>query len=229
MGFQNGWRGPNIVSDGLVLYLDAGSPNSYRPDFGTTWKDMSGFNNPGSLINGPTYNSANGGSIMFDGVDDYVSCGNSNTLQVTIGTVSAWIKTTNPGSGYRGIITKQLSWGFFAKDGVLMMYDWGSSVDRSTGVNIADGNWKNISLTFTETIGSPSNNAIMYLNGISIFTTTVKFLNNTVEVQLGRGGDTGGSTQLLNGTIAAAHVYNRILSPQEILQNYNALKSRFNL
>jgi len=106
MGFQNGWRGPDIVADGLVLYLDAGSPNSYRPDFGTTWKDMSGFNNSGSLINGPTYSSANGGSIVFDGVDDYIDCGNQASIQL-VGDMSilSWIKVTDF-SKFNGIVGK---------------------------------------------------------------------------------------------------------------------------
>jgi len=217
-----------IVTNGLVLNLDAANVKSY-PRSGTTWSDLSGNRNTGSLVNGPTFSSDSGGSIVFDGVDDYVSCGNSNTLQVTIGTISVWMKTTNPGSGYRAIIVKQYSWGLYTKDSVLMTYDFGSAQDRSTGINIADGNWKNVSMTFTETIGSPFNNAIIYLNGNSIFTASVKFLNNTLEVQLGSGGESGGSTQLLNGTIAAAYVYNRTLSPQEVLQNYNAQKSRFGL
>ena len=220
--------GSNIITNGLVLALDAANRRSYVPG-STIWNDLTRNRNSGSLINGPTFDSANGGSIVFDGTNDYVSCGNSNTLQVTIGTISVWMKTTNPGSSYRGIITKQSSWGLFTKDSILITYDWGGGGDRSTGINIADGNWKNISMTFTETIGSPSNNAIIYLNGSSILITTVKFSNNLIEVQLGRGGEAGGDTQLLNGTIAAAYVHNRALSATEILQNYEALKSRYGL
>jgi hypothetical protein len=69
MAFANGGR---IVTDGLVLSLDAGDRNSY-PGSGTTWRDLSGNNNSGSLVNGPTFNSANQVSILFDGVNDYVS------------------------------------------------------------------------------------------------------------------------------------------------------------
>ena len=94
MSFQNGWRGPDIVSDGLVLYLDAGSPNSYRPDFGTTWRDMSGFNNSGSLVNGPTYSTANGGNIVFDGINDRVDISHNSLYNFTTGlTISCWYKT----------------------------------------------------------------------------------------------------------------------------------------
>ncbi len=79
MSTVGNWRGPNIVKDGLVFYLDAGSPNSfYPPTAGATWKDTSGNGHIGTLTNGPTYDSANGGTIVFDGVDDYVST-NYNT------------------------------------------------------------------------------------------------------------------------------------------------------
>ena len=64
-----GWRGPNIVRDGLVLYLDAGSGTSYSLyTGGVTWRDISGNNNNGTLTNGPTLNSSNGGNIVFDGI-----------------------------------------------------------------------------------------------------------------------------------------------------------------
>ena len=69
MAFSYGWRGPNIVKNGLVLYLNAGSPNSfYSPTAGTTWKDISGLTNNGTLFNGASYSTADGGSISFDGI-----------------------------------------------------------------------------------------------------------------------------------------------------------------
>jgi hypothetical protein len=63
--------GPRVVTDGLVLALDAADTNSY-PGSGTTWNDLSGNGNTGTLTNGPTYSSDNGGSIVFDGTNDYV-------------------------------------------------------------------------------------------------------------------------------------------------------------
>ena len=215
-----------IVKDGLILDLDAAKRDSY-PSSGTVWNDISGFQNNGTLINGPTFNSSNGGSIVFDGVNDYVSCGNNSNLQIEQGTISAWVKTTSPGAGFRGIIKKQNNYGLFTNDSVLVTYDWGNTQIRSTGINIADGTWKNIAMSFTTNTGTPSNNAIIYLNGSAILTTTIKQSNNTVEVQLARGGVSAGSTQLLNGNISTGLVYNRALSATEILQNYNATKSRY--
>ena len=62
---------PSLVMNGLVLALDAANPKSY-PGSGTTWTDLSGRGNTGTLTNGPTYSSANGGSLVFDGTNDYV-------------------------------------------------------------------------------------------------------------------------------------------------------------
>ena len=69
------FAGPEIVEDGLVLALDAGNTKSY-PGSGTTWTDLSGNGNNGSLVNGVGYNSGNLGSLSFDGVNDYVNFGN---------------------------------------------------------------------------------------------------------------------------------------------------------
>ena len=68
--------GPKIVTDGLVLCLDAADQNSY-PGSGNTWYDLSGNGNNGTLVNGVGYNSGNLGSLVFGGVDDYVNCENT--------------------------------------------------------------------------------------------------------------------------------------------------------
>ena len=78
------FTGPNIITDGLVLALDAANSRSY-PGTGTTWSDLSGNGNSGTLTNGPTFNSGNGGSIVFDGVDDNISF-SGNTFNYSPGT-----------------------------------------------------------------------------------------------------------------------------------------------
>jgi hypothetical protein len=220
----------NIVTSGLVLNLDAANPRSYLPPYnGTTWFNLASSSTNGTLTNGPTYNTSNGGSIVFDGVDDYVSCGNNATVQINQGTISTWVRTSSPGSGFRGIITKQNNYGLFTNDGVLVTYDWGNNQTRSTGTNIADNNWKNVAMSFTTNTGTPSNNAVIYLNGSAVLTTTIKILNNDVEVQLARGGLFGGSTQLLNGRIAQTQIYNRALSASEVNQNFQGTRARFGI
>ncbi len=219
----------NIVRDGLVLYLDAANTKSYVSG-STIWNDLSRSRNNGALINEPTFNSANGGSIVFNGTDEYVNCGNASSLQSTIGSVSAWVKTTTPGSFYRSIIAKQNSWGLFIKDSILITYDWNAAADRTTGINISDSTWKNVVMTFTETTGTPLNNVIIYLNGTPVLTTTVKYANNNINLEIGRGGSLGGgNVQFLNGNISQALLYNKVLTSTEVLQNYNATKTRFGL
>ena len=73
-------RGPNIVRDGLVFAVDAANPTSY-PGSGTIWKDQTVNQNNGTLTNGPTFDSGNGGSIVFDGSNDYVDCGNIDDIK----------------------------------------------------------------------------------------------------------------------------------------------------
>ena len=221
---------PKIVTDGLVLYLDAANTRSYVSG-STTWNDISRSGYNGTLVNGPTFNSGNGGNIVFDGSNDYVTFLNNSTLQINTGTVSVWFKTTNAGSGFRSIIAKQFNYGLFTSDNILITYDWSVSVVRSTGINIADNTWKNIILSFTNNTGSPSNNANIYLNGINVLTTTIKV--NTaylVELEIGRGGTIPtGNNQYINGNIAQTSIYNRALTAAEVLQNYNTTKSRFGL
>ena len=93
--------GPEIVKSGLVLYLDAGNQNSY-PGTGTTWTDISRNNNNGTLTNGPTFNSENGGSIVFDGTNDYVSTALTSTNSFTW---NVWYKTNTVSNGFRNIIS----------------------------------------------------------------------------------------------------------------------------
>jgi hypothetical protein len=215
----------SIVTSGLVMLYDAGFTPSYSTS-GLTWYDLSYSGNNGTLTNGPTYSSSNGGSIVFDGTNDYVNCGNSASVQINQGTISAWVKTSSPGSSTRGIIAKQGNYGLFTIDGVLIAYDWGNSSTRTTGINIADGTWKNVTMTFTTNTGSPSNNAIIYLNGTAVLTTTIKYLGDSVELQIGNGGIV---SQYISGNIAGASLYNRALSATEVLQNFNALKGRYGL
>jgi hypothetical protein len=89
MGF---YRGPHIVTDGLILSLDAANNKSY-PRSGTTWNDLSGNGNNGTLVNGPTFSSANGGSIVFDGTNDVVSTTLVQTFVNEL-TVETWYRGT---------------------------------------------------------------------------------------------------------------------------------------
>lgn len=219
------YGGPEITTSGLVLCLDTANSKSY-PGTGTAWTDLSTQGNNGTLTNGPVYGSANNGSIVFDGVDDYVACGNNSGLNINTGSILAWVKTTSPGSSYRGIIVKQSNYGLFALNGTLVTYDWGNNLGRSTAQRIDNGRWNFVAMSFSNNIGTPSNNAIIYLNGASVLTTTIKYLNNNQSVEIGRGSI---NIQQINANISNVMVYNIVLSANEILQNYYALKGRYGL
>lgn len=231
MGFQNGWRGPDIVSDGLVLYLDAGSPNSYRTDFGTTWKDMSGFNNSGSLINGPTYSTANGGSIVFDGTNDYsptalINNGTNNT------TNTIWYKWNgvnqlrvlsylgDSGTSGMGLLINDGS-GAPTGSRVSVLYGgaYFNAIDTGTtsGVLVSDV-YTQISVTRDSTTTK------LYQDGVFLGSTTrtPNANNSNLNFSLGH-------TLFAAGAVAITMFYNKALSASETLQNYNAQKSRFGL
>jgi hypothetical protein len=215
-------RGPKIVTSGLVLALDAADKLSY-PGTGTTWRDLSGNNNTGTLINGPTFNAANQGSIVFDGTDDYVNCGNGASLKLTSGTVNVWMKTTSTSVAYQGIVVKALNYGIYNYGGNLLLYDWGTGTNRNSGISISNGNWRFITLTFSN--NSP-NNATVYINGVLVYTTTMYKTSDDYNLGISTGGD---GSQLLPGTIGVVQIYNRVLSVTEILQNYNITRARYGL
>jgi hypothetical protein len=236
------WNGPSIIKDGLLIYLDGNSPNSYSKTLkGTTLKDISGNGNNGTLVASPTYDSTDG-FFTFNGTTQYINCGNSSNLQITEGSVSTWIKIPVTGNaGFRGIITKQNAWGLFAIDRVLCAFDWGNYLNtaplniangiRSTDVNLGTNTWTNVAMTFTQTIGTilpgpPNNNVVIYVNGSPVLTTTTLHVDHTASIQFAWANFTG---QYLSCNLAQGLVYNKALTQEEILNNYNVTKSRFGL
>jgi hypothetical protein len=244
MGLNHGWRGPNIVKDGLVLYLDAGSPNSYQGT-GTTWKDISKVNqNNGTLINGPTFNSANGGSIVFDGIDDYVILPSGITLGTVSFTVSCFLKYTIPiSNNFRDIINnRNISTAF---SGFLLTTDFNSrngkirvqlnstttvSSFTSTGSkNIADNNWNQVVIV----VDRITNVMTFFVNGVqegnSFDISSIGDISPGSNLQIGGDLAFNNTQAWFPGNISTTQVYNRALSAQEVLQNYNTTKGRFGL
>jgi hypothetical protein len=208
-----------IVSDGLVLYLDAANTRSYSGS-GTSSNSLVGGIGA-TLVNGVGFTSSNNGAFTFDGSNDYINFGNSSAVQQSSGTLSAWAKASSPGGGYRGIIAKQGAYGLFYTDSVLVAYDWAADAPRSTGVNIADNTWKNVVLTYQSGV---SNGTRIYINGVSVLTTTI-----TIGSQIANlfGGAEANAGQYAACQISLFNMYNRALTAQEILQNYNATKGRY--
>jgi hypothetical protein len=208
-----------IVSDGLVLYLEAANTRSYSGS-GTSSNSLVGGIGA-TLVNGVGFTSSNNGAFTFDGSNDYINFGNSSAVQQSSGTLSAWAKASSPGGGYRGIIAKQGAYGLFYTDSVLVAYDWAADAPRSTGVNIADNTWKNVVLTYQSGV---SNGTRIYINGVSVLTTTITVLNQTGNLF---GGAEANAGQYAACQISLFNMYNRALTAQEILQNYNATKGRY--
>lgn len=211
--------GPKIVKDGLVFQIDSAVPRSYSGTGLTAYGLVGGIG--GTLVNGVGFTTANNGAFIFDGSNDNINFGNLSDLQVLNGTVTAWVKTSSPGAEYRGIIAKVNNYGLFYLNSVLVVYDWGTSTPRSTGVNLADGNWKNVAMTFQSGV---SNGTIIYINGSPVLTTTISWVNNSYNLY---GGAEVNGNQHSNCSGSIFSLYNRVLTAQEVLQNYNATKGRY--
>jgi hypothetical protein len=212
---------PSIVLDGLVSYIEAANKIFY-PGSGTGTTGL--VNTLSCSLNGGVgFSSGNLGFFTFDGSNDYLDFGNSASVGLINGTISAWVKASSPGGGFRGIMAKQYAYGLFYSDSVLVAYDWGGSATRSTGVNIADGNWKNVVMSFQSAVSNGTN---IYINGSLSLTTTITWVNNTQNLY---GGAEVSANQYAACSGSIFSLYNRVLTGAEILQNYNATKGRFGL
>jgi hypothetical protein len=212
---------PRIVSNGLLMYIDAANTRSYSGSGNTALGLITGID--GTLVNGVGFTTANNGAFTFDGSNDYINFGNSSAVQQSSGTLSAWAKASSPGGGYRGIIAKQGAYGLFYTDSVLVAYDWAADAPRSTGINIADNTWKNVVLTYQSGV---SNGTRIYINGVSVLTTTITIFNQINNLF---GGAEANASQFASCQVSSFKMYNRVLTATEVLQNYNATKKRFGL
>mgnify|MGYP000399706652 CR=1 FL=1 len=210
--------GPRIVKDGLVFDVDAAAIRSYSGSGITANGLVAGLG--ATLVNGVGFGTTNNGYFIFDGSNDYINAGNDTNIQISSGTISAWARTSSAGGGFRGIVAKQFAYGIFYNDNVFVAYDWQASATRSSAINIADGSWKNVVLTFSGGTGN------LYLNGSLVSTHTYNISNNLSNLFIGAEAN---ANQYAACNIAQVLVYNRVLSVQELLQNYNATKRRYGL
>lgn len=222
---------PNIVKNGLVFCMDAGNGKSY-PGSGTTINDLVSPSSVGTFVNGPTFDSGNGGSIVFDGVDSYVSSlFTINTI--TNVTIQCWvfIPDTNEkgsfvriGSGGDGysIGVGQNTFDNSGNEiiGLFPVIRW---IDTNTTYGTG---WKFVTLIL-DASSVPS----IYLNTTLIGSYPgANPISPTAGLYLGRTvGNEAGTPRAFGGRIAIATVYNRILSVPEITQNFNANRKRFEI
>ena len=225
--------GPRIVTDGLVLCLDAGNGKSY-PGTGTNWYDLLGNNN-GVLINGPVYNQSNRGILNIDGTDDRIDIAYSSTnfINANFTWILWFIGLPNnngpmPIFGYGSGAWPRLGirynnyWIFsqYGSDGTGNIDVYFSAVGSNT-------KWYCLAITADYT-----NRTIKtYTNGVLSNTTNNwrDSTGNTGNLGLGRAGSTSWPNAVLSGSVASFSIYSRALTSSEILQNYNATKGRFNL
>jgi len=237
---------PRIVTDGLILCLDAANKRSY-PGAGTTWTDLTANKNNGTLTNGPTFDSANGGSIVFDGNDDYVGLGTSiqNAIISTQSySIVTWIyPTVDPSdSGFianyngnaakssrNGVALRRLSNGRIRNiindsgDGNYIAID---SASNSCPVNT----WSHVVCTWNG--GSTSSSLDIYINSQSSIGNSLDagsfndLKSSALEMRIGRVQFLSSSPHF-TGNVSLVQIYNKVLSEQEIKQNYLATKGRY--
>lgn len=163
-------------------------------------------------------------SFTGDG-GSYATMGNHARYQVNNGTLSAWVRTTTPGSSYRGIIVKQSAYGIFLANGLLYSYNWATSGVIATSTNLADGSWHHVAMSFQSGV---TNGTILYADGVPVLTTTITVSNQASPLNLATGFG-GGSGQTINGSIDDARMYNRVLSATEIANLAQSYDSQINL
>lgn len=220
---------PKIVTDSLALALDAGNIKSY-PGTGTTWYDISGRNNNGTLANGPTFNSANGGSILFDGVNDYILLPANSGFQPSTGlTMEVWFKSLGSNGKTQGLLYLNYGTGIRLDTAGTIhtrVNSSGSLQQFSTTAAYFNGLWNHAIVTVTSpTVKVYVNSnltdqfSVLY-DGSSPFNTSIGGVGTDINDSANRG---------FYGYLSVARAYTKVLSAAEVQQNYNATKGRFGL
>ena len=225
---------PDIVTNGLVLNLDAGNPYSYySPTSGTTWTDVSGNGNNGTLVNGPSYSN---GAITFDGVDDYASltAGGMTSFGTGDFTISAWVyfNTVSGLTNYRTILSTYTT-GTSASDYIFGLYTTGTpnfqmyvaGINTNGSTVLTTGRWYNL-------VGSRISGIVsLYVNNVLDNTPTSApgSINDSIAPRIGMVPGAS-QTGYFGGLISNVLVYkNKGLTQAEIAQNFNALRGRYSI
>ena len=231
------YYGPRIVSNGLVLCLDAANKRSY-PGTGTTWTDLSGNSNNGTLTNGPTFSAGNMGSILFDGTNDYAVVNPVSAFNIYC--ISMWFKPTtiiNSVSAATTLIHFKTSTykyiGFgpvtnrVANEYITIVQEPG---DKRTAVNdggsLSAGTWYNIVFNYESSQYNIYINNTLKSTTIGSSTGNVPLITDPDFIYLNSYEGTSG---YLDSSLSMCMIYNRALTAAEMLKNYNATKGRFGL
>ena len=207
---------PVVVTDGLIMYVDAANPRSY-PGTGNTWYDLSGYRNNMTLVNGVGFSSVNGGVLQTDGTNDYIIL-NPFDIRFTNHTIMG-------ASRYSGATRGRI---FSTMGGNWLLGHWNNYIrsywangDVRLAVDAGDTNW----YISTAVENYSSDLWTLYSNGSQVITNS----NGSAGPDGFSFGAWSGSSEPSTAEISFFMVYDRLLSAQEILQNYNSLKKRFGL
>lgn len=206
---------PSIVTDGLIVYLDATKSSSY-PGSGTVWYDLSGNGNDATLYSGVAYSASNGGALVFDKVNDYAQ-GNLNpniTVNSVFSTIT-WINASSVASGQHLTNIKGISQ-FYVLSGKLGTYAYGNV----SGGTVYSNGWYMASM-----LRKVTGNSSLYLNDKEVAVGSLP--SATLSTAYVIGNYVGGGSYYFGGKIAVSMIYNRALSQSEIIQNFNALRGRY--
>ena len=203
---------PSIITQNLVLCLDAANPKSY-PTTGTTWTDLSGNGNNGTLVNGVGYNTANGGALVFDGADDYITSLFATTSGQAV-TYAGWLYSTETTATYRNFVDSVTA-------RPMIWWNTSGQIEFDAAfytTTVYRNQWVYVALSKP----SGSSSASYYVNGVlvgsgSAYTTpavTPTWFNRAAGVTW-------------KGNSSYVQAYNKALTAAEVQQNYNATKSRY--
>jgi hypothetical protein len=154
-------------------------------------------------------------SLKFDGVDDYVDLGNLSYYQLNSGTIEAWIKTSDAGTGYRGIVVKEFAYGIFLKDNVLTAFHWSTGTETTVGPALNDNQWHHVAYVF----GIGANASELYIDGILAGTSFTHAVGNqTGNLNIGNNAS---QSHFFNGYIDEVRIWADKICPDQLMANRN--------
>jgi hypothetical protein len=251
-------RGPKIVRDGLVLYLDAADRKSLSGSGATAWNDLSGRSNNFTLYNSPTFNNSYGGELRFDGSNDYARNRNNSIINniAANGTVEIWYRTYDGGLG-GGSYSRLISVASDAGTGSDTTSTLGSNIDFSSFFCIAQNNgaayysfwYKNNPGGFGSTVTYNDNiyrqiifswstsggnmTFTHYINSIYQTDTTTALVAyntaNNITIGMNCNGAVSLASETNKGAYSIVRLYSKTLSQAEVTQNFNGQRGRFGI
>jgi hypothetical protein len=206
---------PSLVLPGLSLCLDAANSKSY-PGSGTVWTDLSGNGNNGTLVNGVGYSGDNLGSLSFDGVDDYITSSFATTSGQAV-TYCGWLYSTETTSIYKNFVDSVTA-------RPMIWWNTSGQIEFDAAFYTTPAVYRNQWVYVALSKPSGSSSASYYVNGVLVGTGSAYTTPALTPTWFNRA-----AAQTWKGNASNVQVYNRALTPQEIQQNYNALRSRFSI